>query len=427
MPEKIPGGAARKQAELCVNILARVNSEVALGHPADRTTSKLYREHREFGSRDRRFFSNLVFSWFRWRGWLLGPENPAARDIISAFLLDADDVHPAIEHLARDLAMAELQPMGNLGISEKAAALARRDGRERPPSAAKLVPEWTAARLFNPGDIGEEAHFLRCIEAFQARPPMWVRVKKRASATTLELMSQLSAPVQGAPASARALLKRADWENLPGRARAEMEIQDLASQCVGLICDPAPGQDWWDACAGAGGKALHLADIMGRGRVLATDIRSGMIREGLRRAQQDGAKMISFREWDGHADPAASRLFDGVLVDAPCSGLGTWHRNPDARWRTADSTVTERASGQAALLAAAASKVRPGGRLVYSVCTLTRDETEGVAGEFLKSHPEFRSAPGIHPISGEQNDGMFRIWPWQAQCNGMFIAAFTRE
>ncbi len=428
MSQPIPIEAARKQAELCVQILNRVSGEVALGHPADRVTSGIYREHREFGSRDRRFFSNIVFSWFRWRGWLQNPETPSGKDIISAFLLDSDDVHPAIERLAHDSGnTAELQPMGVMSIPEKSRLLARQAGLDCPPRAEQLVPAWTEDSLFYPPEVERNDHLVRCIDAFQSRPPMWLRLKKRASNATVELISKHSASIPVSLPGACALEKRADWENLPTRCKAEMEIQDLASQCVGAVCAPAPGEEWWDACAGSGGKALHLADMMERGLIFATDIRPGILREGLRRVQQGGKSLIKFREWDGRSDPAPGQSFDGVLVDAPCSGLGTWHRNPDARWRTAQETVMKRAAAQLNLLRAAASKVRPGGKLVYSICTITHAETTGVAEDFLKNHSDFRLSGGVHPLSGEPTNGLFWIWPWQAKSNAMFIAVFVRQ
>ncbi|MCA1809742.1 MAG: RsmB/NOP family class I SAM-dependent RNA methyltransferase, partial [Lentisphaerae bacterium] len=203
-------------------------------------------------------------------------------------------------------------------------------------------------------------------------------------------------------------------------------IQDLASQAVGLICAPRPGEFWWDVCAGSGGKALHLADLMqGAGTVLATDTRSGALATLQKRLRKHASLKVRSRLAGTARAPKAG--FDGVLVDAPCSGLGTWHRNPDARWRTEREQVISQALAQKQLLDDAAGKVRAGGRLVYAVCTLTKAETVDVLDDFLEHHKEFKPCPGAHPLTGEQSDGRFWIWPWQGKCNGMFIAALQRD
>jgi 16S rRNA (cytosine967-C5)-methyltransferase len=204
-------------------------------------------------------------------------------------------------------------------------------------------------------------------------------------------------------------------------------IQDLASQCVGWICAPARGEHWWDACAGAGGKSLHLADLMEQqGAILATDVRPGSLDTLRRRAQGRRRNMITCRAWDGTRDPAPGQCFDGVLIDAPCSGIGTWARNPDARWRTTESDITRRRVVQEQLLLAGADKVRPGGRLIYAVCTLTESETQAVIAGFLGARPDFQLEPTPHPLTSRATPGQIWIWPWEADSNGMFIARMQR-
>jgi 16S rRNA (cytosine967-C5)-methyltransferase len=115
-----------------------------------------------------------------------------------------------------------------------------------------------------------------------------------------------------------------------------------------------------------------------------------------------------------------------VLVDAPCSGIGTWNRNPDMRWRTAAADVAAKAAVQREVLARAARGVRPGGVLVYAVCTVTAAETTDVAGGFGRSHPDFAAEPVAHPLTGERQVGVFWIWPWDGPCDGMFCARWRR-
>ena len=115
-----------------------------------------------------------------------------------------------------------------------------------------------------------------------------------------------------------------------------------------------------------------------------------------------------------------------MLLDAPCSGIGTWPRNPDARWRTRPQQIMEAAERQARLLDICAARVRPGGCLVYAVCTLTREETELAVRRFLASRADFAVAPFPHPLTGADADGLVWIWPWEGPGNGMFVAKLVR-
>ncbi len=122
----------------------------------------------------------------------------------------------------------------------------------------------------------------------------------------------------------------------------EFEVQDLNSQAVGLICGPQPGETWWDACAGEGGKTLHLSDLMeNRGLIWASDRAAWRLAKLKRRAARAGVFNYRAVTWDGGPRLPTKTKFDGVLVDAPCSGIGTWHRNPHARWTTTAEDVKE--------------------------------------------------------------------------------------
>jgi 16S rRNA (cytosine967-C5)-methyltransferase len=116
-----------------------------------------------------------------------------------------------------------------------------------------------------------------------------------------------------------------------------------------------------------------------------------------------------------------------VLVDAPCSGVGTWARNPDARWRTDEKSIRSAAKRQRAILSHAATAVRPGGRLVYAVCTITRAETIDVVEAFNAQQPDFELVPFPHPLTGIETAGTVFIEPWQARCGAMFIAHWQRR
>lgn len=424
---------AEKQAELALVVLAQVAEAVAHGIPADAALNDIYHKHREYGSRDRRFFSNLAFSHLRWRGWTeaLAVRRMREASLICA-LLDADEISPALSALAVGTAWEKtcLLPLGPLPLHEKAVHLAGLLAAA-PPSLTSLAPDWLPRVLHTPEGTDPGDHLRRCVEAFQRRPPTWVRACRHAAQDVEKVLREAGAEPRRHARIAQAIA--IGESGLPPfnavllKLKGRVEIQDLASQAVGLICAPGEDSIWWDACAGALGKSLHLADIMrGKGRILATDIRESVLENGRRRAIQAGVRCIKTRRWDGESDPAPGEKFDGVLVDAPCSCLGVWHRNPDARWRTRPEEVSEHAALQERLLGRAADKLRPGGALVYSTCTLTGAENEGVIRAFLQSHPGFEPDPFPHPLSGEQTDGTVWIWPWDGPCNGMFAARMRK-
>jgi len=410
-PRPLPPHVAARQAAVLRDLLRIVGDAVSRGEPADDTLARFFRSHKEYGSRDRRLFSQVVFSWFRWRGWLGGIEPGRAAAL--AYYKDTAEDHPAVDVLLGD-ASRELVP----GPIEK------------------LVPDWLRSELFEP-----DVYFERFVDAIQKRPPTWLRVQE-------EKMAEVSAKVgRGAcpaVASERRRVPAAPmYPGGPGRTALPLEtqlnldlirnevgncfeVQDLASQCVGAICAPNAGASWWDVCAGAGGKSLHLARLMGlTGRIVATDIRESALRELDRRATAAGISTIALARMPGAGDIKPD--FDGVLVDAPCSGIGTWSRNPDMRWRTAAAVVAEKAKVQAELVARAADAVRPGGTLVYAVCTVTRAESVDVVSAFLKSRPDFALQPVPHPLTGTATNGEVWIWPWDGPCDGMYVARMARN
>lgn len=422
----LPLKAARKQAELAEPLIRRLEEAVSQGHPADQTLRRYYREHPEFGSRDRRFFSALVFSWFRWRGWLAPPE-PAR--CAMTYLLDAVEHHPAVTLLAEQSGFSRLnpQPVGGLTVEEKAQYAGHWLGTV-PFAIEQLVPAWFPAQIYVPADREPNKHCLRCIAAFQIRPPTWLRVERGVNERIAAILARhaITACPHPRVAGAIRLQGSPDLERLS--TESSFEIQDLASQCVGWICAPTCGEHWWDICAGAGGKSLHLADLMEHaGTILATDVRSGSLGVLRKRARGRGGNIIAYRVWDGTRDPAPGQCFDGVLVDAPCSSIGTWARNPDARWRTTERDIAQRRIVQEQLLMAGADKVRPGGHLVYAVCTLTEAETQAVITKFITTRSDFQLEATPHPLTGRGTSGQILIWPWEGDSNGMFIARMKRN
>lgn len=417
--------ALQRQAAAALGVLACVREAVGRDQAADQALAALLRAHREYGARDRRLFGQLVFSHFRWQGWLAGLPSDEAR-AAAAFYLDATERHPAVDQWA----VPNLAPAGRLDLAGKAAALAAWFNLPQPPDWRDLVPSWTGAELLE--DSTPEP-LRRFVSAVQLRPPLWLRCRRGQAPAVTAALRRFGVEARTHPHLPEALaidgtVPLAELQkSIPGA----FEVQDLASQVVGLCSDPQAGQQWWDVCAGSGGKALHLSDLMnGRGTVIATDTRSSALNALTQRARASRTPNLAIAGPDGSGDvplpPAQSQ--DGLLVDAPCSGIGTWSRNPDARWRTRSEQLPAFGATQLAILRRAAPAVRPGGTLVYAVCSLARTETTHVTDQFLAAEPRFAPAPLTNPLSpGEPPRPSLAIHPDAGPGIGMFIARFNRQ
>jgi 16S rRNA (cytosine967-C5)-methyltransferase len=224
-------------------------------------------------------------------------------------------------------------------------------------------------------------------------------------------------------------LGNADLFRTPEFHSGDFELQDISSQAVGFVCAPEPRQTWWDACAGEGGKLLHLSDLMrNQGLIWASDRAEWRLRRLKRRTAR--ARVFNYRSalWDGGPKLPTKGKFDGVLIDAPCTGTGTWQRNPHARWTLLPSDVKELKKVQLDLLTHAANAVKPGGKIIYSVCSLARSETSDVVKEFEKLKLGFAPVQVRNPLADSASAvGAISLWPQDYDGNGMFIAAWIRE
>lgn len=414
--------AAERLAANAMDALRSTIHALDEGRPADQTLNALFRANRHWGSRDRRFISHIVFSYFRWRGWLPADRlEPAAA---WAYALDASQPHAALTVLARQ----ELPTWHDLPVAGKMAALGAATGLTL--SMAMLVPKWFGAAL-GP-DLATRCDEI--IASLQIRPPTWIRTRAGQRAGVLAALVRHSAAPRPHDALPCAIACEGGL-NLPALRKETgpvFEVQDIASQAVGLACDPRPDQRWWDVCAGSGGKALHLADLMREaGEIIATDVRPTALAQ-LRRRCAD-ARIRCIRPMGAGQTPTG--LFDGVLVDAPCTGIGTWSRNPDMRWRTDAGAVESNAQRQLEILLGAAGFVKPSGTLVYSVCTITQAETLKVVARFLDGRPEFEpsdvNCPAISSSGRSAGDASapasVTLLPSDGPGDGMFIAKFIRR
>lgn len=260
------------------------------------------------------------------------------------------------------------------------------------------VPPGLTPRLERRAELSgwKRPELLNWLDRQAWRPPLWLRPRhaERLEALAAELNTSgfRAEALEGALAlrGPRGIYEERCWRD------GEVDIQDLASQAIGRAVDVRPGQLVWDCCAGAGGKTLQLAaGLQGDGAVHATDTNRFRLRDLERRVERAGLTGVTALPWNGEElpEPVAETLAAGgyhrVLVDAPCSGSGTWRRNPDGRLRDLDRAVAELSEVQRGLLDRAAAAVRPGGLLVYATCSWLPEEDEEVVDAFLAGHPEY--------------------------------------
>ncbi|WP_429884614.1 16S rRNA (cytosine(967)-C(5))-methyltransferase RsmB [Geoalkalibacter halelectricus] len=257
---------------------------------------------------------------------------------------------------------------------------------------ALSLPGWLAGYLLD--QFGHEEACLLA-QALLEPAPFTLRAN-RLKTTRAELLESLAATGHEARATRYTedglILEKRGPAALPGDAEGLYQVQDQASQLIAPLLGARAGESILDACAAPGGKTTHLAALTdNRAKILALDLhpqRVDLINQGAARL---GCAGIQARAWDmGHTpDFVPPGSLDRILVDAPCSGLGVLRRNPEIRWRRRHQDLCALAALQSAILAAAAPLLRPGGALLYAVCTFTREETEEVIAAFLEKHPDF--------------------------------------
>jgi 16S rRNA (cytosine967-C5)-methyltransferase len=324
---------------------------------------------------------------------MLGPDPDGAVRRIAWLAADTPALRPF-----RDEATGGLPPCPP-GVDGKALVLGADPGA--------LVPDWFPAEC-------PEALDAPLRDALASRPPLWLRLQAADPAPALLEFDRLGWAWRRSPilASAVALPPDSDVARTGAYRSGAVEIQDIGSQLVLESVGVGPGGSWLDACAGSGGKTLQLAAMLGPGgRVCARDIRRAPLDALAERARRAG--LAGRIDVGSTLDPPGG--FDGVLVDAPCSGSGTWRRSPHLKWATGPAAVRKAAAHQAALLRENLARVRPGGLLVYATCSLCRSENESVVEALLLENP------GLAPVLAGR-----RLMPQSHDGDGFFVAALRR-
>ena len=409
--------------------------------------------------RDRALAFNLVFGVLRWQSLL----DWTIRQFLSK---PGKSLDPAVSHLLRmglyqirhldrippsaaintAVRLAKIHaPRGSSGLVNavlrnilRSDALPEPDPDKMPEEAFLAVstshPAWLVRRYldrFGP----EETRAL--LQANNTPPPLTLRVNTRKTDRTA-LMDRLSTAgiaveeTRFSPVGVRISGPVGPVTDLPGFAEGHFAVQDEASQVVGLLAAPKAGERVLDACAGRGGKSFHLAEQAGA-RVWAMEPHGGRLAEAQVEMKRLGADNLEWVRGDLlTALPFGPGSFDLVLVDAPCSNLGVIRRRPDVKWNKTDASIRESAALQLSLLRAASRLVKPEGRIVYAVCTVTGEETMGVTDPFWMEDFDFglRPASLFLPESADSlidRDGVVRSWPHRHGTDGFYAAVYGRK
>lgn len=427
--------AARLQAIL--DLLQEIEAEP---RPADALVSAYFRARRYIGSKDRAAISTAVYTALRhharinwWLEKLRVEATPRARLIAFLALVE----QKAVDVIREFFSGGKFAPA--VLVPEEVKWLKKLAGHtlEHPDMPADVLgecPAWAASGLRQ--HFGKQ--FLKELQAMLGEAPLDLRINslKTGREDILAQLKDMGLPVELCRLSPWGVRVKArpNLSAMPMLKNGSVEIQDEGSQLVALLVDAKPGERVVDFCAGAGGKTLALAACMkNKGRIIACDVLAGRLKRSTERFRRAGVHNIEVRALKSERDPWVKRHkggFDRVLVDAPCSGTGTWRRNPDARWKYLGPGLKDLLVLQGNILASAARLVKPGGRLVYATCSLLPEENENQITAFLAAMPDFVlvSCDQIAPaLTKATKDGMLSLTPARHDTDGFFAAVMQRN
>jgi 16S rRNA (cytosine967-C5)-methyltransferase len=368
--------------------------------PADGVVLSFFRGRKFVGSKDRRAISDQAWRIQRNHarlGWLLGTEGPNARLLVLADMIANDGM--TLDRAAGLFSGARFGP-GKLSENERRMGhrVEEYAARTEMPRAVKLeVPFWILPKLDEA--FGKSADAEITALGTEAALNLRANTLKSDREQVLNLLSEEGHVAEVALLSPLGLKIRARM-NLAANKHFRnglFEVQDEASQICAMLVDAKPGQAVLDLCAGAGGKTLAIAaQMQNKGRIVACDVATGRLIRSKQRLRRSGVHNATLRILEGEHDKWLKRqkeMFDRVLVDAPCSGVGSWRRNPDARWRLSPENLENLAIVQDKVLDQAAPLVKKGGRLIYATCSLLPEENQARIDAFLARDKRFKVVP----------------------------------
>jgi 16S rRNA (cytosine967-C5)-methyltransferase len=407
-----------------------IREVLKLDAPADSIVSYFFRKQKALGQRERHALAETAYAVLRQR-------------LLWAHL--AQSGHGPQERRLALLAWQGLpHVLKNGATPDELAWLARTATIDRTQLQDKLrhnLPDWLANRLREQLD---DEGFWALVETFSASAPLDLRVNTQKAKRETVLEALAAAQIEAAPTPYSTIGIRIPGkpalQKMPLYTEGHVEVQDEGSQLLSLLTAPKRGEMVVDFCAGAGGKTLALGALMrNTGRLYAFDVSAHRLDNLKPRLARSGLSNVYATQIAHENDDRIKRLrgkIDRVLVDAPCSGLGTLRRNPDLKWRQSPKALEELKVKQAAILDSAARLLKPGGRLVYATCSLIPDENEGIADAFTAAHPDFvllnaaeaLTAAGVENASDLVTPaGHLRLWPHKHSTDGFFAAVWQKK
>ncbi|HYM04715.1 MAG TPA: RsmB/NOP family class I SAM-dependent RNA methyltransferase [Stellaceae bacterium] len=429
--------------EAAIGLLGAIDDGKA---PADDIVAGYFRRHRFAGVKDRGAISEHIYAVLRHRAgldwWIAraGHGLPVdARTRMLASLMLVDEWSEAAVVKACDGDRFRPAPLA----AAEAALVAALEGqklahRDMPPEVRGNYPAWLGPHL--------EAVFGRALNREMAALNDGAALDLRINRLKVQDREKVRAALmrEGVDAARTPLsplglrvFERIPLATLETFRSGAVEVQDEGSQIAALLADARPGLRVVDFCAGAGGKTLALAASMeNRGHLVACDVSAARLERATQRLRRAGASIVQRVPLASARDKWVKRHaqgFDRVFVDAPCTGTGTWRRNPDAKWRLSPKDLDELVALQAEILDSAARLTKPGGRLIYATCSVLREEDEAQIEKFLEGHADFALVPmaqvWAETIGGEppaQGD-MLRLTPARHGTDGFFVAVMARK
>ena len=399
--------------------------------PADLVVSRYFRQHRELGHADRGFVAETVYAVLRRKRSLSAR---CGNDITSRRLLLATlaCVH-GLNRRELDMVLNEVE--GKWLAQAKAVKL-----EDLPPAVRLDLPDWlyeTLSQQFEAPALDLLAASLNQSAPLDLRVN-FLKAEREAVLAQLNADGLAAEPCRYSPIGIR-LAGKPSLSRHPLFLDGSIEVQDEGSQLLGFLLQPKRGEMVADFCAGAGGKTLLLGALMrSQGRLYAFDVAEKRLAKLKPRLARSGLSNVHPARIESENDIKIKRLagkLDRVLVDAPCSGLGTLRRNPDLKWRQTPESVAELTIKQASILNAASVLVKKGGRLVYATCSLLDAENEAVVSAFLAAHPEFISLSAEDVLRKQEieidcdtNGGQrLRLLPYRHGTDGFFAAVMERQ
>ena len=441
---------AANQQRLFLAFVAELRPHVRRDSSLPRRIKEIFARNRAIGSRDRKLYRELVYTYLRYFPWIdpIPDIDAALAAKITAWL--APELKPTSAYRAAHC--GDWPPVPD-SLAGKAAALTRLVGRanppDEPPSTSSSARRDDSPYLYSPAALLPEWFRSHCPAAFESphldalnsRANVWVRIQANDRNLVLDEFraKNWAFTIPDDFPDAVCLPPNAEVATSDAYRRGFVEIQDLGSQMV-LAHAPLPltGR-WLDACAGAGGKTLQLARLLGTaGHVDATDIRAEILeelRDRAQRARLDNVRITNIPPLPTAQSPAANvritniaaDTYDGVLVDAPCSGSGTWRRQPHLKWYVQPETIAAFAKTQLEILTANAPRVKSGGLLIYATCSLSHHENHDVVASFLSAHPQFRAEPPVKN-HGSTFDGLgTTLLPGTRNTDGFYVALLRKR